>query len=131
MSDPAPHITQVFLDTGSDGRALFREQPLALGEGTSAARLSAVVPSAGLQWRHSPVGFRSAFHCTVTPQWLFVLSGVMQIGLQDGSSRTFTAGQHFFSNDTLPHGASFDAKVHGHWSRQLGDQPLVTVFVRA
>jgi hypothetical protein len=126
-----PTITQVILETGADGRARFREQPLALTEGKPTARLSPLVPSGGLQWRQSPVGFRSEFHCTETPQWLFILSGAMQIGLQDGSTRTFGPGQHFFSNDTLPAGATFDAKLHGHWSRQVGDEPLVTAFVRA
>ncbi|MDP1781553.1 MAG: hypothetical protein Q8L18_06650, partial [Hydrogenophaga sp.] len=75
-------------------------------------------------------GFRSQFHCTDAPQWLFVLRGHMEIGLQDGSSRTFSAGDHFYSADTLPAGATFDATVHGHWSRQVGDEPLVTAFVK-
>jgi uncharacterized cupin superfamily protein len=96
----------------------------------SAARLSPLLPSAGLQWRESPVGFRSEFHCTETPQWLVVLAGAMEIGLQDGSTRVFRAGDAFYSNDTLPAGAVFDAKLHGHWSRQVGDQPLRTLFVR-
>jgi hypothetical protein len=122
---------QVILFTDTDGRARFREQAIALGEGKPEARLSALMPSGGLQLRHSPVGFRSSFHCTGTPQWVFILSGQMEIGLQDGSSRVFSAGQHFFSADTLPDGASFDASVHGHWSRQVGDEPLVTAFVRA
>jgi hypothetical protein len=30
----------------------------------------------------------------------------------------------------MPAGAVFDAKVHGHWSRQVGDEPLVTLFVK-
>ena len=33
--------------------------------------------------------------------------------------------------DTLPADAVFDPAVHGHWSRQVGDEPLVTAFVRA
>ena len=86
--------------------------------------------ASGLQLRESPVGFRSQFHCTGAPQWLFVLRGQMEIGLQDGSSRTFGPGDHFYSADTLPEGATFDPAVHGHWSRQVGDQPLVTLFVR-
>ena len=126
-----PTFTQVILETGPDGRARFREQRIALTEGKPAARLSALMPSGGLQLRQSPVGFRSEFHCTETPQWLFVLEGAMQIGLQDGSTRSFGPGEHFFSADTLPAGATFDAKVHGHWSRQVGDEPLVTAFVRA
>jgi hypothetical protein len=124
-------LTTTILETGPDGRARFRDESIALGEGSPAARLSALAPSGGLQWRQSPVGFRSEFHCTTTPQWLFVLDGAMEIGLQDGSTRVFRPGQHFFSNDTLPAGATFDAQLHGHWSRQVGDTPLVTVFVRA
>ena len=33
--------------------------------------------------------------------------------------------------DTLPPGVAFDPAVHGHWSRHVGDEPLVTVFVRS
>jgi hypothetical protein len=124
-------FTQVTLYTDTDGRARFREHGVPLNEGTPAAMLSALMPSGGYQLRRSPVGFRSSFHCTTTPQWVFILSGRMEIGLQDGSSRVFTAGQHFYSADALPAGASFDAAVHGHWSRQVGDEPLVTLFVRS
>jgi hypothetical protein len=124
-------FTQVILFTDTDGRARFRERPIALTEGKPAALLSPLMPSGGLQLRHSPVGFRSEFHCSTDPQWVFILGGQMEIGLQDGSSRVFSPGQHFFSTDTLPAGAAFDAAVHGHWSRQVGPDPLVTAFVRA
>jgi hypothetical protein len=124
-------FTQLILFTDSDGRARFREQPIALTEGKPAAMLSPLMPSAGLQLRHSPVGFRSEFHCSTDPQWVFILAGQMEIGLQDGSSRLFSPGQHFFSTDTLPAGAAFDAALHGHWSRQVGAEALTTLFVRA
>ena len=122
---------QVILFTDVDGRARFREGIVPLTEGTPAARLSPLMFSGGYQLRESPVGFRSEFHCTGAPQWLFVLQGQMEIGLQDGSKRVFGPGEHFFSADTLPEGATFDPQLHGHCSRQLGDQPLVTLFVRA
>ena len=125
-----PAFARVTLFTDTDGRARFREDSMALTEGTPTSTLSALMPSGGYQLRHSPVGFRSSFHCTTTPQWVFILSGRMEIGLQDGSSRTFAAGQHFYSADTVPEGVAFDAAVHGHWSRQVGDEPLVTLFVR-
>lgn len=124
-------FNKVVLYTDTDGRAKFRDDSVALSEGTPAARLSPLMPSGGLQLRESPVGFRSQFHCTGAPQWLFVLKGQMEIGLQDGSSRIFGPGDHFYSADTLPEGATFDPAVHGHWSRQVGDEPLVTAFVRA
>jgi hypothetical protein len=123
-------FTQVTLATGADGRAFFHEAQLALTEGKPQAMLSPLLPASGLQLRMSPVGFRSTFHCTETPQWVFILGGQMEIGLQDGSSRVFGPGQHFYSDDRLPAGATFDAAVHGHWSRQLGPDPLVTAFVR-
>ncbi len=123
-------FTKVELYTGEDGRARFREEAIPLTEGKPEARLSALMPSGGLQLRMSPVGFRSEFHCTENPQWLFVLGGAMEIGLQDGSSRVFLPGDHFYSADTLPPGATFNPQVHGHWSRQVGSEPLVTAFVR-
>jgi hypothetical protein len=125
-----PSFTKVTLFTDTDGRARWREEAIALSEGKPQARLSPLMPSGGCQLRESPVGFRSDFHCTETPQWVFILRGRMEIGLQDGSSRSFGPGEHFFSDDRLPAGAAFDARVHGHWSRQLGDEPLVTLFVR-
>lgn len=128
--DPVPRITQTILETGPDGRARWREAAIALTEGKPAARLSPLASSGGYQLRESPVGFRSEFHCTGDPQWVFILQGAMEIGLQDGTSRVFRPGQHFYSADTLPSGATFDAKVHGHWSRQVGDEPLQTLFVR-
>ena len=100
----APTFTQVTLFTDIDGRARFRESTIALTEGNANAALSPLMPSGGCRLRMSPVGFRSSFHCTTTPQWVFVLGGQLAIFLQDGSSRVFGPGQHFFSDDTVPEG---------------------------
>jgi hypothetical protein len=124
------HFTKVILFTGADGRAGFREETIALNEGSPQAMLSPLAPSSGYQLRQSPVGFRSQFHCTPTPQWVFILGGQMEIGLQGGVSRVFGPGDHFYSADVLPEGATFDARLHGHWSRQVGPEPLVTLFVQ-
>ncbi len=124
-------FTRVFLFTRDDGRADFREELVELSEGNPQVRLSALMPASGMQVRESPVGFRSKVHVTTQPQWVFILSGEMEIGLLDGSSRRFLAGEHFYAADALPPGAEFDPSVHGHWSRQLGDEPLVTAFVKS
>jgi hypothetical protein len=123
-------FTKTILFTDTDGRARFREEVLALDQGSPQARLSALMHSGGYQLRHSPVGFRSAFHVSPHPQWVFILAGQMEIGLQDGSSRIFNPGEHFYSADLLPEGAEFDPHLHGHWSCQRGPDPLVTLFVR-
>lgn len=129
--DNMPFLLLPELYTDADGCAKFRDIRCTLSEGSADAALSPLVRGTGHQFRMSPVGFKSSFHCTTTPQWLIVLQGAMEIDLQDGSSRIFKAGQCFYSNDTLPVGTVFDAALHGHCSRQVGDEPLVTVFVRA
>ena len=125
-----PAFTKVVLYTDTDGRAKFRDEAIPLTGGTPQAMLSALAESGGYQLRMSPVGFRSQFHCSVNPQWVFILGGMMEINLQDGSARVFNPGEHFYSIDTVPPGATFDPAVHGHWSRQVGPDPLVTLFVR-
>ena len=121
---------KTILFTNPQGFAEFRQEDIDLDQGTEQARLSSLMQSSGYQLRTSPVGFKSDFHVTTTPQWVFILSGQMQIGLQDGSSKTFQPGEHFYSADLLPTGSVFNPQIHGHWSRQIGDIPLVTLFVR-
>jgi hypothetical protein len=123
-------FTKVVLHTDRDGRAKFREEQMALSEGTPQSMLSPVLPSSGYQLRQSPVGFRSQFHCTPKPQWVFILGGEMEIGLRDGTTRVFKPGDHFYSADAVPEGASFDPDLHGHWSAQRGAAPLVTLFLK-
>jgi quercetin dioxygenase-like cupin family protein len=59
------------------------------------------------QLRFSPLGYQMDFHPTVNPQWTFVLAGSLEIGLQDGSVRVFHKGDFFYSEDTVPTGATF------------------------
>ena len=124
------HFTQVILFTDTDGRARFREEKVPLEQGNPQSMLSEVFASGGFQLRYSPVGFRSNFHCTGAPQWCFILAGQMEIGIQGGVSRIFKPGEHFYSADLLPEGATFDPAIHGHWSRQVGPEALQTLFVR-
>lgn len=123
-------FTKTVLYTDRDGRAKFRSEQVPLSEGTTQSTLSPVLPASGYQLRHSPVGFRSEFHCTPKPQWVFILEGEMEIGLRDGSTRVFKRGEHFYSADTVPADASFDPALHGHWSAQRGAAPLVTLFLK-
>ena len=123
-------FTKIVLYTDRDGRAKFREEHLPLGEGTPQAMLSEVFRSSGYQLRHSPVGFRSQWHCTPQAQWVFILQGEMEIGLRDGTSRIFRPGEHFYAADLLPEASTFDAELHGHWSAQRGPSPLVTLFLK-
>lgn len=124
------HFNKVILFTDNDGQARFKEEAIPLEQGSLKSALSALMPSGGYQLRTSPVGFRSSYHCTTDPQWVFILGGQMEIGLHDGSARIFKPGEHFYSADLLPAGQAFDDQRHGHWSRQVGSEPLVTLFLR-
>lgn len=123
-------FNKIILTTEADGYARFHEETINLTEGSPQSALSQVFASGGYQLRHSPVGFHSQFHCTGKPQWVFILDGVMEIGLQDGSARLFKAGDHFYCADVLPDGTTFDEQIHGHRSCQVGSSPLVTLFVQ-
>jgi len=124
-------MKHVVLLTTDDGRAAFRERLESLEGGSPAVRLSDLFSSGGFQFRESPVGYESDFHCTEQPQWIVILKGCMEIILQDGSSRQFMQGDYFFCADVLPAAATFDPKIHGHRSRQCGDEVLQTMFIRA
>ena len=123
------NFTKVVLYSDADGRARFKEEAIALSEGNPQSMLSQVLASSGYQLRYSPVGFRSQWHCTPAPQWVFILKGEMEIGVRD-ASRVFKPGEHFFASDLLPDGAKFNADLHGHWSAQRGKDPLVTLFLK-
>ena len=123
-------FTKIVLYTGASGRAKFREEAVALDQGNPQSMLSDVFASGGYQLRTSPVGFRSQIHCSGHTQWCFILQGQMEIGVQGNVSRIFKPGDHFYSADLLPEGATFDAAIHGHWSQQVGPEALITLFVR-
>ena len=132
MKNPETSIplTHVTLYTDETGVSQFREDLIPLSEGSEQVTLSALKGSGGFQLRQSPVGFKSEFHCTDKPQFVFILSGEMEISLQNGQSRFFKPGDYFFSADCLPSDTLFDSRVHGHKSRQVGSVPLTTLFVR-
>ena len=123
-------FTKIVLFTDTDGRAQFREESVPLEQGSPQSMLSELFASGGYQLRTSPVGFRSQFHRSGYTQWCFILGGQMEIGIQGGVSRVFQPGEHFYSADLLPEGAPLDPPAHGHWSRQVGPDPLITLFVR-
>ena len=54
----------------------------------------------------------------------------MEIGLQDGSSKIFAAGEHFFSADTLPDAATFDAAIHVFGRAAADFNPALDSIVR-
>lgn len=123
-------LNRVILEMGPDGRSRFREEAVPVAEFKPMLFLTEKFPGGDVVWRVSPPGYSMDFHMTTSPQWTFVVKGQLEIGLQDGTCRVFGPGDVLFSHDILRPGESFDPKIHGHNSRQLGDEPLVTILVR-
>ena len=105
------NFTKVVLYTAADGRAKWREEPIPLAEGTPQAMLSQVFPAGGYQLRWSPVGFRSQWHCTPQPQWVFILAGEMEIGFRDRTV-TLKAGELFVVPKGVEHITRSAAECH-------------------
>jgi hypothetical protein len=120
---------KVELYTNESGYSQFRELEIELNEAGNIGFLSDDLSASNYQLRHSPIGYKSDFHNSTTPQWVFILSGTMRIGLRDGTHRDFKAGESFYSNDTPP-AANVAKSVPGHNSAQVGSEPLQTLFLR-
>ena len=128
--EPPNDFESVILYTDANGIARFRTEVILLKEGSPRVRLSAHMPATDFQIRRSPVGYRSEYHVSPYPLWVVILGGSIEIVLRDGTARTFTRGDHFLSADTVPEGENFNPTLHGHWSRQIGNEDLVTLFLK-
>lgn len=123
-------FVKTILYTDQYGYAKFKQEIIHFNEGTTQSELTELFSAKNYQIRFSPKGFVSNFHCTESPQWVFILEGQIEIGLQDGTTKTFKRGDHFYSADILPNNMTFNPNLHGHRSRQVGNEPLVTLFLR-
>ena len=130
LKDNTNHILINSLNTNKNGLAYWDEEMILMDEGNSITKLSKVMESKGHQLRYSSIEFSSEFHCSTEPQYVFILQGQMKITLQDGSYKIFVPGQYFYSNDLCPNDEIFDIKKHGHKSENIGDLPLVTLFIK-
>ena len=106
-------ITRVY--TGSDGQAHFEE----LEFPAPAVEREAIKQGDDLVFRRAEAGRVSDWHYPSRRQYLFVLSGKMEISIGDGSSRRFQAGDMLLVEDMTG---------QGHVTRSI-DGPWVSVSV--
>jgi quercetin dioxygenase-like cupin family protein len=67
-----------------------------------------------------PVGYDQDWHPAPLRQWIFVLSGTMEVEVQDGEIRRLTAGSTIFVEDIIG---------KGHKTRNIGDEAIVIAWV--
>ena len=103
------------LYTGADGQSHFEDQSLAshleLTEAQNASRIffAEMAPGRFIDWHPAP-----------RRQYVIILSGELEIGLGDGTTRRFGPGDARLVEDTTG---------QGHTTRAVSDTPVVTAVV--
>ena len=85
-----------------------------------------------LNFRHrvSEPGYFSDWHVAGDPTLILIRSGIIRIGLRDGSYRDFSAGDVFIAQDMLHANRSFNSNIHGHTAQVIGNQQLIALHLK-
>jgi quercetin dioxygenase-like cupin family protein len=106
----------VRLYTGSDGRSHFEELDMASG----LAAFDRMQTATGVMFRHLAPGDFQDWHSAPRRQYVITLQGSVEIGIGDGTSRTFGSGDVMLAEDL---------GGQGHTTRVIGDSPRVFAVV--
>ena len=89
------------LYTGADGKSHFED----LDQKEGSKHFLADQPASGLVFKNDVLRRDlHAFHNAPRRQWCITLSGSVEIGLGDGTTKTFNAGDVFFAEDLTGQG---------------------------
>ena len=105
----------VRLYTGSDGQSHFEEVEL-----QAHPELGEPQPNDGIFFRTMQPGYFSDWHHAPRRQYVITLSGEMEIGIGDGSTRRFGPGDVLLAEDLTG---------QGHTSRVIGNLPRTTATI--
>ena len=97
--------------TGGDEKSYIEKLPLSAN-----AQLKSLQPVKGIIFRETPAGNFIDWHTAPRRQYIFQLSGRVEIGLADGSTVTYQPGDVRLVED---------ATGQGHTTRVVGDQPSI------
>ena len=94
--------------TGHDGQTHFEDLPLPAEESHNIA----LQAGANLVFRSFPADYFSDWHTAPRRQYIFILSGQVEIGIGDGTTRRFGPGDVVLADDLTG---------QGHTTRSLGE----------
>jgi hypothetical protein len=106
------------ISTGDDGQSHFEDLEVPLGPGSD--RLSDIVPLTGVIFRHTRAGSHLDYHPAPRRQFVVTLTGRVEVGCADGTSRVFGPGDVMLADDLTG---------QGHTSVQLGDEDRTSLFL--
>jgi hypothetical protein len=101
--------------TGDDGQTHFEDLPLPDNEIQNVA----LQANGNLVFRGFPADYFSDWHTAPRRQYIFILSGLMEIGIGDGTTRRFGPGDVVLADDLTG---------KGHTTRSLG-MPRISATV--
>lgn len=107
--------------TGEDGATHFEDGRIRLEPAGEIGDLSAGIPNATVRFRRTDEGYDYDWHPTPARQFIFMMSGEIEITTGDGAVRRIAAGETLFLEDTEP---------PGHRTRNIGATPRWSVFVQ-
>ena len=103
------------LYTGQNGQSHVEELDLA-----SHQELTSPQATAGISFRQWPAGHFIDWHPAPRRQYVISLSGQIEIGLGDGSTKRYGPGDARLVEDTTG---------QGHTTRVVGDEPSITAVI--
>ncbi len=101
--------------TGNDGQTHFEDLHIPADE----IQNIAIQPGANIVFRRFPADHFSDWHTAPRRQYIFILSGQMEIGIGDGTTRRFGPGDVVLADDLTG---------QGHTTRSVGE-PRVSATV--
>lgn len=124
-----PHIISVpTITNDGQGGSYFSEREIALN-GDISRQLSDQIAAVNFRLRRSE-NYQAGFHVAGDPTLLVVLSGTMRISLPSGAYRDFTQGDMYIAEDYLAAGVEFQAGLHGHSAKTIGDVPYNAMHLK-
>ncbi len=103
------------LYTGSDGNSHLEEQTI-----TAHPILSETRSSVHIQFRELPAGAFMDWHPAPRRQYVILLSGQLELGFKDGTTKKLSPGDATLAEDTTG---------PGHTTRVIGNGPAVAAIV--
>ncbi len=121
----AEPLTYVRIYADSAGRSHFDDAQIDMRLADYAppappVSVSDVIPAEGVVFLSSPVGWFGDFHPAPRRQFIFFLSGELEVEVSDGETRRFGPGSVLVVEDTVG---------HGHVSRVVGEKRAYIVAV--
>jgi quercetin dioxygenase-like cupin family protein len=103
--------------SGDDGQSHFEDLDLPY-DTIADAEVTAMRSATGVQFRRTPAGSFSDWHPAPRRQFVITLDGQSEIGIGDGTKRTFGPGDVLLADDLTG---------HGHTTEAIGDRVSVAI----